>query len=142
MTEDGAAADAGEESGAVTDALARLYALQTAPRRRWTATLGAAVAGLALVSVHWGGLVAGGALVGLCWPTLRRALVAGLGFGLAVIAVAATRFALAGTLADVAGAWPLVAIAVAAPLVAGPLGASVRGLFPDAPLARTATEKD
>lgn len=114
-------------------ALARLYGAQTTPRERWALALAAAVAGLALATVHWSGLLVGGALVGLCWPTLRRALVAGLGFGVVVLGVAAVRFALAGTLGAVVEAWPLVAVLVLAPLVAGPLGAAVRGLFEDAP---------
>ena len=121
-----------EETG-VSDPLGALYALQRTPRLRRVAAVVALLVGLGLATLHWGGLLVGGALVGLSMPTLRRALVAGLGFGLAGLVVAGARFALAGTLGAVLGAWPLVAVAVVAPLVAGPVGSLVRGLVPDAP---------
>lgn len=114
--------------------LTRLYVAQATGRERWALALGATAVGLALAAVHWVGVVVGGALVGLCWPTLRRALVAGLGFGVVVIVAAAARFAIAGTLADVLATWPLVGVAVATSLVGGLLGATARGLLPDAPL--------
>jgi hypothetical protein len=132
MTEvDGMADDA--SGPAERRAIGRLFAAQTDPRERWALTLATTVVGLALAAVHWSGLLAGGALVGLCWPTFRRALVAGFGFGVAVLAAAGVRFALAGRLTEVFATWPLVGIAVAVPLVAGPLGATVRGLVPDMP---------
>ena len=112
--------------------VARLRTAQTRPRERWALTIAAAAVGLGLATAHWGGLVAGGALVGLCWPTFRRALVAGLAFGVVALAAFAGRLALAGTLGHYLGMGPLLAISVAVPLVAGPLGASARGLFPDA----------
>jgi hypothetical protein len=115
-----------------SDAISRLFALQRAPRRRGLATAGALVLGVVLGTVHWAGLLVGGALVGLCQPTLGRALVAGLGFGVVVLAVATLRFALAGTLGAVLGTWPLVGVGVAVALVAGPVGALARGLFADA----------
>lgn len=117
--------------------LARLYAVQTTGRERWAVALGATAVGLALAAVHWIGLLVGGALVGLCWPTFRRALVAGLGFGGVVLGVAAVRFALAGSLGDVLATGPLVAVAVATALVGGLLGGSARGLLPDAPVGGT-----
>lgn len=122
----------GDTEGEPPEALTRLYAVQRDPRGRRALTAVAFVVGLALATVHWGGLLVGGALVGLAQPTLGRALPAGLGFGIAALAVAAVRFALAGTLAEVAGTWPLVGVAVAVALVAAPLGATARGLLPDA----------
>jgi hypothetical protein len=116
-----------------TSAFSRLFALQREPRRRRLATAGALVFGVVLGTVHWAGLLVGGALVGLCQPTLGRALAAGLGFGVAVLAVTTLRFALVGTLGSVLGTWPLVGVGVAVALVAGPVGALVRGLFEDAP---------
>ncbi|MEF8851422.1 MAG: hypothetical protein V5A44_11775 [Haloarculaceae archaeon] len=116
----------------VPKALVGLYAVQCDPRRRRVLTAAALAAGLGFATLHWGGLLVGGALVGLAQPTLRRALLAGFGFGVAALVVAAVRFALAGTLAGVVGTWPLVAVGVAAALIAGPLGASARGLVPDA----------
>lgn len=112
---------------------ARLSDAQTSPRERWALTAAATVLGLALASVHWGGLLAGGALIGVCQPTLRRALVAGLGFGVVVLLVVAVRFAAAGSLDQYLAMGPLLAVSVAIPLVAGSLGAAARGLAPDAP---------
>jgi hypothetical protein len=127
--------DHGDTAGSESDStLDRLFALQRVPRRRGLATAGALVLGVLLGTVHWAGLLVGGALVGLCQPTLGRALVAGLGFGVAVLAVVTLRFALAGTLGAVLGTWPLVGVGVAVALVAGPVGALARGLFEDAPL--------
>lgn len=113
--------------------LARLYAAQRDARERWALTVATAVVGLGLAWIHWAGLLVGGALVGLCWPTLRRAVVAGVGFAVVVLVATAAQFWAAGTLGKVLGATPLVYVAVAAPVVAGPLGATARGLLPDAP---------
>jgi hypothetical protein len=115
---------------------ARLYDAQTSPRERWVLTVAATALGLALAAVHWSGVLAGGALVGFCWPTLRRALVAGLAFGVVVLLVVAVQFALAGSLDEYLAMGPLLAVSVAVPLVAGPLGAAARGLVPDAPRSR------
>ncbi|WP_123537237.1 hypothetical protein [Halosimplex salinum] len=126
----GSQSESGSGHESVVD---RLYDAQTAARERRLLTVVATVAGLALATVHWSGLLAGGALVGLCQPTLRRALVAGLGFGLVVLGVVAAQFALAGSLSASLAMGPLLALGVAVPLVAGPLGATARGLLPDAP---------
>jgi len=120
-------------SGEYETTLGRLHAVQTDPRTRWACTVVATAVGLALASLHWSGILAGGALVGLCWPTLRRALVAGFALGVVVLVVALSQFALAGSLAQYLAMGPLLAVSVAVPLVAGPVGASVRGLVPDAP---------
>jgi|GEM_PF-2277383 len=112
-------------------ALQRLYALQTDPTNRWRATVLAGALGALLATVHWSAILVGGALVGLAWPTFRRALLAGLGFGIAVVAVFALELALAGTLSNVAAMGMFGALPLAVPLVGGPLGAVVRGLFPD-----------
>lgn len=113
-------------------ALQRLYGVQTDPTSRWRATVLAGAFGALLSTVHWSGLLVGGALVGLAWPTLRRALVAGAGFGVAVVAVFALELALAGSLSKVAAMGVVGVLPVAVPLVAGPLGAAVRGMVPDA----------
>ena len=57
------------------------------PNRRRSLLVAAALAGLALAWIHWLGLFAAGALVGLASRTLRRALLAGLAFGVVVLAV-------------------------------------------------------
>jgi len=110
----------------------RLAAVQTDPTRRFRATVLAGAVGALLATVHWSGLLVGGALVGLAWPTLRRALVAGLGFGVAVVAVFALELALAGTLSETLSMGVFAVVPAVVPLVAGPLGAGVRGLFPNA----------
>lgn len=113
--------------------LGRLYASERDPGRRRTLTVVGLVVGLLLATVHWSGLFLGGALVGLAQPTLRRALLAGLGYGLAALVVAGASVAAADTLDALFATWPLVAIGVAVPLLAGFVGALVRGVLPDAP---------
>jgi len=118
----------------VTDsAWGRLFDVQTTPSSRWALTVVATALGVALATLHWSGLLVGGALVGLCWPSLRRALVAGFGFAVVVLAVFGARFVLSGTLDQYLAMGPLLAVSVVVPLVAGPLGATARGLVPDAP---------
>jgi len=111
----------------------RVVDAQTTPSSRWALTAAAAAVGVGLATLHWSGLVAGGALVGLCWPSVRRAVVAGFGFGVLVLAVFAVRFVLSGTLDQYLAMGPLLAVSIVVPLVAGPLGATARGLVPDAP---------
>jgi hypothetical protein len=121
--------DADTGAGGLSD---WLRAVQTDPTNRWRVTVVVGAVGALLATVHWIGLLVGGALVGLAWPTLRRAVLAGLGFGVAVVAVFAIELALAGSLAPAIGMGPLALVPILAPLVAGALGATVRGLFLDA----------
>lgn len=51
------------------------------------ALLVATVVGLASITLHWAGVVLGGALVGLLASSVRRAVAAGLTFGLLVVVV-------------------------------------------------------
>ncbi|NLV11416.1 hypothetical protein GOC74_15925 [Halomicrobium mukohataei] len=120
------------DDGGVPGLPDRLWRLQTDPTDRWRATVLAGTVGALLATVHWSGLLAGGALVGLAWPTLRRAVLAGLGFGIAVVALFAFELALGGSLVATLrmGVFGLVPVVV--PVVAAPLGATVRGLVPDA----------
>lgn len=120
-----------DEADAVT-VRDRLHGVQTDPTSRWRATVLAGAFGALLATVHWSGLLVGGALVGLAWPTLRRALVAGFGFGVAVVAVFALELALAGTLTEVLAMGVFGVVPAVIPLIAGPLGAASRGLFTDA----------
>jgi hypothetical protein len=113
--------------------VARLYLLQRRRRERLLATAFATLVGLAAGTVHWSGLLVGGALVGLARPTLRRALVAGLGFAVLVLVAAAVEFALAGVLDRSLAMGPLLWVGTAIGVVAPVLGATVRGLFRDAP---------
>jgi hypothetical protein len=134
MSESGDAGGEREPGETLRD---RLYESERDPRRRRALTGGGLVVGLLLATVHWSGLFVGGALVGLAQPTLRRAVLAGLGFGVTALVVAAVSVAIAGTLEGVLGTWPLVAVGVVVPLAAGVVGALARGLLPDASLAAT-----
>jgi hypothetical protein len=89
---------------------------------------GAFLVGIVLGSVHWAGLVAGGALVGLAAPTLRRAFLYGLYLGGAVLVLFAVSLLLAGTFGKWAAMGQLTLLSVAASLVLPPLGAGIRGL--------------
>jgi hypothetical protein len=76
-----------ESPGGVTRVDAWLADLRATPGRRRLALAVAVGAGLALTAVHWLGLFVAGALVGLTRQSLLRAMVAGLGFGLLVLAL-------------------------------------------------------
>lgn len=65
----------------------RMARLRGNDRQRRVALAGAVVLGLALSTLHWVGLFVAGALVGLTRRNLPRALVAGLAFGLLILAV-------------------------------------------------------
>lgn len=85
--------------------------------------------GLVATAVHPAGLVVGGALVGLVAPTLPRALVLGLGVGVAVLVAWGALLLWFGTLLPVAAAAPLVYVAVGSALGLPALSAvAVRGL--------------
>ena len=87
------------------------------------------IVGLAATAVHPVGLAVGGALVGLCAVSLPRAVVLGVGFGLAVLAAWAFVLLWSGTLVAVTTAVPMVYVAVGSGLGAPPLAAvAVRGL--------------
>jgi len=85
--------------------------------------------GLAATAVHPAGLALGGGLAGLFAPSLRRALVLGVWFGVAVLVAWALALVWYGSLVAVATAAPLVYVAVASGLAVPPLAAlAVRGL--------------
>lgn len=105
-----------------------LARLREDPLVHWLALLVAVTVGIWLAAVHWLGLVAAGALVGLVAASLRRALLAGVGFGAFAIAVWLTRHAVAGTLGAVLATGEFVLIAVAIGLAAPLLGSLVRGI--------------
>ncbi|SDQ98804.1 hypothetical protein [Natronobacterium texcoconense] len=107
---------AGDDSEADVEPRDRLeYALErarTEPRAHAVAVAGAVIVGLVFSWLHWIGLVLGGALVGLVSPTLPRALLGGVGFGVIVLAVFA--LTLGGSAVVVAGTTPIVYVALAA----------------------------
>lgn len=124
-----AGASDGRESGAAGTAWtpAALSAVRSDPRRRAVALVVGALVGVGLAWIHWLGLFAAGALVGLVSRTLPRALGAGVGVGVVVL--------LATVLADPAmGAGeflslsPPAYVAVAAGIVAPAWGSLVRGV--------------
>ena len=79
------------------------------------------VVGLLAVTVHWTGLVVGGALVGLLATSTGRAVVLGFEFGLVVLVAYAVLLSWYGVLGAVLGAFPLsvglVAVALGVPTV-------------------------
>lgn len=89
---------------------------------------GAFLVGIVLGSVHWGGLVAGGVLVGLAAPSLRRAFLSGLYLGGTVLLLFALSLLLVGTFGRWAGLGQLTLLSVGSSLLLPTLGAGVRGL--------------
>jgi hypothetical protein len=83
--------------------------------------------GLSLAWVHWLGLVAGGALVGLASRSVRGAVAAGLGFGSLVLAVHVLASPVVGP-GTFVGLTPISFVSVAAALVAPVWGALGRAL--------------
>jgi hypothetical protein len=110
---------------ALADGLARL---RKTPRYHWLGLVAACGLGLALSAIHWLGLVAGGLFVGLVATTLRRALLAGLGFGVLVLMTWAALLVWNGTLGEVLATGRLLALGAAIALVAPLLGSLVRGV--------------
>ena len=112
----------------VADLGARLDALRATPRQRRLATLGAVALSLAVARVHWLGFVLGGALVALAQPTLRRGLLAGLGFGVLAWVAFAGWLAFTGDLARYLGMGQVLAISTIIPLLGALLGSLARGV--------------
>ena len=106
----------------------RLAAMRSNPRTRWLGFAFGAVAGIVLASIHWIGLVVGGALVGIFARDLPRAVAAGIAFGLVALLVFAGGLALDGALGVYLETGQLLAVSVAIPLVGGAFGSLVRGL--------------
>lgn len=108
--------------------MSQLAWIRTEPRAHWVALVVAIALGLAAASVHWLGLVVGGALVGLVTTGLKRALLAGFGFGVVAVLVWLGSLLIAGSLGDVLAmglfAWLGVGIGIAAPV----LGSLLRGV--------------
>lgn len=106
----------------------RLTAIRADPGRRRIAVLAAGAFGVGLASLHWLGIVAAGALVGVFAPTTRRALLWGVGVAVVVLATFFVQTLAAGTLDRVVGAGQPFLVSVVVPFVAAPLGALVRAL--------------
>lgn len=106
----------------------RLAELRTDDRQRRLVVVAGALLGLVLGSLHWFGLVIGGAIVALPARSIKRGLATGLGLGVLVLLVAATELALQGALAPALSTGTVVGssavIGVALPL----WGALIRGV--------------
>jgi hypothetical protein len=106
-----------------------LVRLRQDPLVHWLALLLATAVGIGLATIHWLGLVAAGALVGLVTTSFRRALLAGVGFGAFALAVWLARHAVAGSLGAVLATGEFVLIALAVGFAGPVLGSLVRGIF-------------
>lgn len=104
-----------------------LRSIRADTRKRAVALLVAAAIGLALAWVHWLGLFVAGALVGLVSRTLPRAVLAGLVFGVLVLAVNVLANPTMGA-GEFAGLTPPTYVAIAAALLAPAWGSLLRGV--------------
>lgn len=95
---------------------------------RWTGILLGMFVGVVLASVHWGGFLVGGALVGMVSRDLPRAIVAGVGFGLVSLGVWIAFLWRAGAIDAAFGMGQFSLIAVGIPLGLSILGSLVRGV--------------
>lgn len=106
-----------------------LQTVREDPFIHWVTLAGALIAGILLAQLHWLGLVAGGALVGLVTTSLLRALLAGVGFGITVLFIWAGTLAAAGSLGNVSSMGELAALGVGIGIAAPVLGSLVRGVI-------------
>lgn len=105
-----------------------LRAIRERPRVHWLALALAVILGLLLAWRHWLGLVAGGGLVGLVSTSVRRALLAGLGFGLTVLVVWLGALAVDGSLGEVLAMGELVLLGGLVGVGGAVLGSLLRGV--------------
>ncbi|MDZ7701720.1 MAG: hypothetical protein U5J98_06440 [Halobacteriales archaeon] len=106
----------------------RLAAVRADDRQRRLVIAGGLLLGLGLGSLHWLGLVLGGALVALPARTFPRGLANGLGLGLAGLAVFGGLLAVQGALGAVLSTGMVGGVAVIVGLAAPLLGALLRGI--------------
>ncbi|WP_132058436.1 hypothetical protein [Halorussus amylolyticus] len=97
-------------------------------RARWFAVATAVAIGLAVAQIHWYGFVLGGALVGLVSKDTKRALLAGLAFGILAWVVFAGVLASNGALLKYVEMGQVLGVSAAIPVVAAGLGSLVRGV--------------
>lgn len=107
---------------------AHLDAARSDDRRRWLLSIVGAICGLALTWIHWLGIVVGGALVALPQVSLRRGVLAGVGFGVLTILVVGLWLATAGTIDTYLAMGRVLGISTAIPLAFALLGSLARGL--------------
>ncbi|MDR5672874.1 hypothetical protein RH858_06890 [Halalkaliarchaeum sp. AArc-GB] len=95
---------------------------------RWLLWIGAAVAGVGLASVHWVGIVIGGAFVGLLARTVPRGVLAGATFGVIVWLVSVVTVALDGASGPFIATGAFVVLSAAIAVGLGAFGGLARGL--------------
>lgn len=93
---------------------------------RWAAFILATLVGLGLASLHWLGLLVGGAMVSVPAQSPRRGLAAGVCFGLFAWGTFLLLLVLAGTLPAVLGTGRLVAVSFLVAVLAGAVGSVAR----------------
>lgn len=108
------------------NAVERLRSVRRSAHRRWLGLAVAVVVGLLFASVHWVGLVVGGALTGLLARSPRRGVIAGFAFGVLAWATFVASLALSGAAAEYVAMGQVFYLSVAVPVVAGTLGGLVR----------------
>lgn len=106
----------------------RLAALRGDGRQRSLVVLGGVLLGLGLGSLHWFGLVVGGAVVALPARTIPRGLAYGLGLGVLGLLVFAAQLALQGALGPALSTGMVGGISVLIGLALPLIGSLVRGL--------------
>lgn len=105
-----------------------LTTVRETPRYHWLALVVASLLGVGATYFHWIGLVVGGALVGLVATNLKRALLAGIGFGVLVVLVWASLLSLSGVLGRAVAMGEISLVAVGIALGLSTLGSLVRGV--------------
>jgi hypothetical protein len=130
IRDDGAASRrADTDSGAITSALAEI---RGDARARWAALAAGAIVGLLAAWIHWYGFLLGGALVGLASKDAKRALAAGIGFGLlgwvVFVGSVATGSELVGVV-KYAGMGRLLYLSAGIPVGLSALGSLIRGVI-------------
>ena len=117
-----------EEAPGDGPATGRLAALRADDRQRAAVVLVGVLLGLGLGSVHWLGLVLGGAVVSLPARTVPRGLAAGLGLGVVGLLAFGALLAAQGALGPALTTGTVGVVTVAVGLAAPLLGALVRGV--------------
>lgn len=106
----------------------RLASIRSDDRQRALVVLGGVLIGLGLGSLHWFGLVLGGAIVALPARTFPRGLAYGLGLGVIGLVVFGGLLAWKGALGPVLSTGMVGGLAVVIGLAAPLLGSLSRGL--------------
>lgn len=112
----------------VRRSLTRLATFRESDRERRFLTLAGLVVGLLVALVHWFGFVLGGALVSLPQVSIRRGVLAGLGFGVFAWLGFLVTLGTAGVLDTYVQMTPILAVSTATPILGGLFGSLIRGV--------------